>query len=118
MEPSAAGADAQSVKTSGNDAETSQGINTGKKTKGRKHHLTTDTPGLALTVLVTAASAHDSADGKQALTEPAAAHPHVTKAGADGGYQTSIIQHSTSLGNDLEAAQPPKEKDFQPPPKR
>ncbi|MBZ2406780.1 transposase [Streptomyces sp. L06] len=104
------------MKTSGNDAETSQDIDTGKKTKGRKHHLITDTPGLALTVLVTAASAHDSADGKQALTEPAAAH--VTKIGADSGYQTSIIQHSTSLGNDLEAAQPPKEKDFQPPPKR
>ncbi|MFI1308651.1 transposase [Streptomyces albidoflavus] len=59
MEPSAAVADAQSVKTSGNLAETSHGIDTGKKTKGRKRHLTTNTPGLALTALVTTASAHD-----------------------------------------------------------
>lgn len=88
VEPSAAVVDAQSVKTSGSIAETSQGIDAGKKIKGRKRHLITDTLGLVLTVLVTAASVHDSAGSKQALTELAAAHPKVTKVWANGGYQT------------------------------
>ncbi|WP_373412814.1 transposase [Streptomyces sp. NRRL B-24572] len=51
----------------------------------------TDTLGLVLTVLVTAASVHDSTGGKQVLTELAAAHPSVTEVWADGGYQTSVI---------------------------
>ncbi|MFB7868004.1 transposase [Streptomyces sp. NPDC056069] len=67
------------MKTSGNAAEASQDIDAGKKIKGRKRHLITDTPGLVLTVLVTAASVHDSAGDKQALTELAAAHPGVTR---------------------------------------
>ncbi|MGA5097089.1 IS5 family transposase [Streptomyces lavendulocolor] len=79
VEPSAAVVDAQSVKTSGNVAEASQGIDAGKKIKGRKRHLITDTLDLVLIVLVTAASVHDSAGRKQALTELAAAHPSVTK---------------------------------------
>ncbi|KOG19736.1 MULTISPECIES: IS5 family transposase [Streptomyces] len=118
VEPSAAVVDAQSVKTSGNVAEASQGIDTGKKIKGRKRHLITDTLGLVLTVLVTAASVHDSAGGKQALTELAAAHPSVTKVWADGGYQTSVIQHGAGLGIDVEVVQRPREKGFQPLPKR
>ena len=40
-EPSAAVVDAQSAKTSGNVAETSQGIDAGKRIKGRKRHLVT-----------------------------------------------------------------------------
>ncbi|GAA4018309.1 hypothetical protein GCM10022384_70470 [Streptomyces marokkonensis] len=47
-EPTAAVVDAQSVKTSANVAETSQGIDAGKKIKGRKRHLITDTLGLVL----------------------------------------------------------------------
>ncbi|MFF8393549.1 hypothetical protein [Streptomyces sp. NPDC016172] len=50
-EPTAAVVDAQSVKTSANVAETRQGIDAGKKTKGGKRHLITDTLGLVLTVL-------------------------------------------------------------------
>ncbi|GDY69399.1 hypothetical protein SAV14893_087920 [Streptomyces avermitilis] len=41
--PTAAVVDAQSVKTSANVAETSQGIDAGKKIKGRKRHLITAT---------------------------------------------------------------------------
>jgi transposase len=118
VEPSAAVVDAQSVKTSGNVAEASQGIDAGKKIKGHKRHLITDTLGLVLAVLVTAASVHDSAGGKQVLSELAAAHPSVTKVWADGGYQTSVIQHGARLGIDVEVVQRPKEKGFQPLPKR
>ena len=44
-EPTAAVIDAQSVKTSANVAETGQGIDAGRKIKGRKRHLITDTLG-------------------------------------------------------------------------
>uniref|UniRef100_A0AAU2JZP3 IS5 family transposase n=1 Tax=Streptomyces sp. NBC_00049 TaxID=2903617 RepID=A0AAU2JZP3_9ACTN len=118
VEPSAAVVDAQSVKTSSNVSEASQGIDAGKKIKGRKRHLITDTLGLILTVLVTAASVHDSVGGKQVLTELAAAHPSVTKVWADGGYQTSVIQHGAGLGIDVQVVQRPRVKGFQPLPKR
>jgi len=75
----AAVVDAQSVKTSANVAETSQGIDAGKKIKGRKRLLITDTLGLVLAVLVTAASVHDTAGGKLLLEDLAAEHPSVSK---------------------------------------
>ena len=55
-EPSAAILDAQSIRTSGNVPESSQGIDAGKKIKGRKRHIATDTLGLLLVLLVTAAN--------------------------------------------------------------
>ncbi len=116
--PFAAVVDAQSVNTSSNVTEASQGIDAGKKIKGRERHLITDTLGLVLTVLVTAASVHDSVGGKQALAELAAAHPSVTKVWADGGYQTSVIQHGAGLGIDVEVVRRPQVKGFQPLPKR
>ncbi|MGW6145357.1 IS5 family transposase [Streptomyces sp. NPDC055140] len=117
-QPSAAVVDAQSVKTSANVAETSQGIDAGKKIKGRKRHLITDTLGLVLAVIVTAASVHDSTGGKQLLDELAATHPTVTKVCADGGYQTSVFQHGAGLGIDVEVVKRPTAKGFQPLPKR
>ena len=59
-EPSAAILDAQSIRTSGNVPESSQGIDAGKKIKGRKRHIATDTLGLLLVLLVTAASVQDT----------------------------------------------------------
>lgn len=67
-EPTAAVVDAQSVKTSANVAETSQGIDAGKKIKGRKRHLITDTLGLVLAVLVTAANVHDTTGASSCST--------------------------------------------------
>jgi len=59
-EPSAAILDAQSIRTSGNVPESSQGIDAGKKIKGRKRHIATGTLGLLLVLLVTAASVQDT----------------------------------------------------------
>lgn len=116
--PSAAVIDAQSVKTSANVAEASQGIDAGKKIKGRKRHVATDTLGLVLAVIVTAASVHDSTGGKRLLDELAASHPSVTKVWADGGYQTSVLQHGAVKGIDVEVVKRPTTKGFQPQPKR
>ncbi|MFB7999262.1 IS5 family transposase [Streptomyces sp. NPDC056002] len=117
-QPSAAVVDAQSVKTSANVAETSQGIDAGKKIKGRKRHLITDTLGLVLAVIVTAASVHDSTGGKRLLDELTVTHPSVTKVWADGGYQSSVFQHGAGLGIDVEVVKRPTAKGFQPLPKR
>ncbi|MCX4236767.1 IS5 family transposase [Streptomyces ortus] len=116
--PSAAVIDAQSVKTSANVAEASQGIDAGKKIKGRKRHVATDTLGLVLAVIVTAASVHDSTGGKRLLDELAASHPSVTKVWADGGYQNSVFQHGAAKGIDVEVVKRPTTKGFQPQAKR
>ncbi|MEV6808934.1 IS5 family transposase [Streptomyces sp. NPDC051132] len=117
-EPTAAVIDAQSVKTSANVAETSQGIDAGEKIKGRKRHLITDTLGPVLAVLVTAANVHDTAGGKHLLDDLATAHPNVSKVWADGGYQNSFLNHGAPLGIDVEVVQRPRTKGFEPLPKR
>jgi transposase len=118
VEPTAAVIDAQSVKTSANVAETSQGIDAGKKIKGRKRHLITDTLGLVLAVVITAANVQDTTGGKLLLNDVAANHPSVSKVWADGGYQNSIFNHGALLGIDLEVVQRPRAKGFEPLPKR
>ncbi|WP_293997638.1 transposase [Streptomyces sp.] len=60
--------------------------------------LVTDTLGLVLAVLIAAANVHDTAGGKHLLDDLAAAHPSVTKVWADGGYQSSILNHGAGLG--------------------
>lgn len=54
--------DSQSVRTTAQGGE--KGFDAGKKVKGRKRHLVTDTLGLIIAVLVTSASVQDSVDCK------------------------------------------------------
>src|SRR5215472_5288323 len=68
-EPTAAIIDAQVVKASSNVPEGSQGYDAGKKTKGRKRHIATDTLGLLLALVITAASVQDTNGGKDAATQ-------------------------------------------------
>lgn len=62
--PTAAIIDSQSVKTSCNVDESSQGIEAGKKIKGRKRHIAADVLGLLLVVIVTAAWARGSGSSR------------------------------------------------------
>ncbi len=101
-EPSACVLDAQSVKTSANVPAAGQGIDAGKKIAGRKRHIGVDTLGLLLAVLVTAANVSDNVGGIQVLSSIAADHPRVTKAWADTGYRTKVIDHGARLGIDVE----------------
>jgi hypothetical protein len=75
-----------------------QGIDAGKKIKGRKRHLITDRLGLVLAVLVTAANVHDTTGGTLLLDDMAADRPRVTKVWADGGHQNSIFNHGVGVG--------------------
>jgi transposase len=84
-EPTAAILDSQTVKTSTNVPESSQGIDAAKRIKGRKSHVATDVLGLLLVVLVTAASVHDTVAGRQMVDELAANRPAVVTAWVDSG---------------------------------
>ncbi|MGW7614225.1 IS5 family transposase [Streptomyces sp. NPDC054766] len=117
--PSACVIDAQSVKTSTNVPLSGQGIDAGKKIVGRKRSIVTDTLGLLLAVLVTAAGVQDSVAGTQLIDHVAAAHSTVRKVWVDGGYRRHLVEHAAALGIDMEIVQrTPGTRGFTPLPKR
>ena len=80
--PSAVVVDSQSVPTRAHGA--ARGYDGGKKIWGRKRHLLTDTLGLLVCVLVTAAGVHD-ADAARPLFERAIARGAVARVARVGG---------------------------------
>lgn len=117
--PSAGVIDAQSVKTSTSVPARSQGIDAGKKIVGRKRSIITDTLGLLLAVLVTAAGVQDSTAGRTLLEQAAADHPGLRKVWVDGGYRKHFVEHAATLGIDLQIVQrTPGTRGFTPIPKR
>jgi transposase len=83
-DPTAAILDSQSVKTSPQGGP--KGYDAGKKVKGRKRHLVTDTLGLLLAVLVTAASTQDRDAAMPAMDLAKAKVPGIQILYVDGGY--------------------------------
>ncbi|MFD5559041.1 IS5 family transposase [Streptomyces sp. NPDC127068] len=118
-EPSACVIDAQSMKTSTSVPATSQGTDNAKKIVGRKRSIVTDTLGLLLAVLVTAASVQDSNAGTLLLDRVAADHPAIRKTWVDGGYRKHLVEHAATLGIDMEiTTRKPGSRGFTPIPKR
>jgi transposase len=98
VEPTAAIIDARVVKTSSNVPEANQGYDAGKRTKGRKQHIATDTLGLLLALVITAASVQDTNGGKAVVDQLAAGHPSVVAGWVDGGYKTGFLAHAADAG--------------------
>src|SRR5262249_17902091 len=118
-EPTAAILDAQTVKTSSNVPEHSQGIDAGKKVKGRKRHIGTDVLGLLLVVLVTAASVQDTTGGREVVAQVAAQHPNVSVAWVDSGFKQSVIDEGAQHGIDVQVVtKDPQQRGFKPQRKR
>jgi len=118
-QPSAAILDAQTIRTSGNVPESSQGIDARKKIKGRKRHIATDTLGLLLVLLVTAASVQDTTGGRDVVSELAARHLGVVRAQADSGCKRSVTEFGAAHGIDVEVvSKDPGQKGFAPLPNR
>jgi putative transposase len=91
-DPSAALVDSQSVKAAESVTATSRGYDAGKKINGRKRHIATDTTGLLLVVLVTAASVQDRDAGRLLLWALHTCFPRVRHVWADGGYAGHLVE--------------------------
>jgi transposase len=118
-EPTAVILDAQTVKTAGTVPEYSQGIDAGKKIKGRKRHVATDVLGLLFVVLVTAASMQDTTGGRVVVEQVARAHSSVVVAWADSGYKQSVIDVGAQYGIDVQVVtKDPQQRGFKPQRKR
>jgi transposase len=106
--PTAAIIDSQSVRASEEVAQAGRGYDAGKKINGRKRHITVDTIGLPLTVLVTAASVQDRDAAKPLLWNLKKTFPKVRLAWADGGYAGRLVTWSkTALKLTLEIVKRP-----------
>ncbi len=118
-EPTAAIIDARVVKASSNAPEASQGYDAGKRTKGRKQHIATDTLGLLLAVVITAASVQDTNGGKDVTARLTARHPTVTAGWAGGGYKAGFLAHAADAGISFAVVRKdPGQKGFAPLPRR
>ncbi|GJF34131.1 hypothetical protein KNE206_68310 [Kitasatospora sp. NE20-6] len=80
---------------------TAEGRDAGKKIAGRERNVATDTIGLLLAVLVTAASVQDGTAGRQLPPRLAARHPTARKAWADTGHKNAVVEHGATLGIDI-----------------
>jgi putative transposase len=109
VDPSASVIDSQSVKTSAQGGP--KGFDAGKKVKGRKRHLVTDTLGLLLSVLVTTACVQDRDAAHPAMDLAMAKVPGLKMLYADSGYagkvRKSLIERH---GLDVEIVRHPRNR--------
>lgn len=89
--PTAAVIDSQSVKAADTVGKATRGYDAGKKIEGRKRHIATDTLGLILVIVVTAASVQDRDAARHLLWRLAAGFRHVSLVWGDGGYAGQLV---------------------------
>jgi putative transposase len=95
-------------------------VDGGKKVKGRKRHIITDTSGLLLTVEIHAANENDGRAGFRVIKSPGGRFEQMKKIYADGGYRGEPVEHvKNDLGWDMEITlRSDKSSGFKPLPKR
>ena len=65
----------------------------GKKVKGRKRHIVTDTMGCLLSVVVHAANIHDTKGGVKAASRAFDKYPTIEKFCGDEGYRGTFVDY-------------------------
>jgi len=94
QQPSAGVIDSQSVKTT--ESGGICGFDAGKKVKGRKRHILTDTEGFIVTALVHAADIQDRDGAAAVLQEARYRFPWLRHVFADGGYAGEKLRTALS----------------------
>ncbi|WP_229889664.1 IS5 family transposase [Streptomyces mirabilis] len=118
--PSAGLIDSQSVRTADTVPAATRGFDAGKKVKGRKRFIVTDTLGLLLAVHVVAANVQDRDGGRRPLLWTRLDHPSVRKIWADQGFAGRLVDWAAQiLGREVEVVRKdPDQRGFQVQPKR
>ncbi len=83
--------DSQSLRGADTVSKATRGYDAGKKVEGRKRHIVTDTLGLLLVVMVTAASVQDRDGGADILKLAHKLVPSLRHVFADGGYAGRLV---------------------------
>jgi putative transposase len=106
IEPTGAIIDAQAVKTSAQGGP--KGFDAGKKIKGRKRHLVTDTLGLILAVMITGANVQDRDAAEPVVAAAMEKYPTLKHGWADGGYGGKTLDAiRANYGLDVEVVRHP-----------
>ncbi|MER6474716.1 IS5 family transposase [Streptomyces filamentosus] len=119
-EPSAGLIDSQSIRTADTVPAVTRGFDAGKKVKGRKRFLVTDTIGLLITVHVVAASVQDRDGARRPLLWAQLDHPRIQKFWVDQGFAGHLVDWTAQiLGRELDIVRKgPGQRGFQVQPQR
>ena len=106
-DPTAAIIDSQSVKTT--EGGGPRGYDAGKKTKGRKRHILTDTEGNLLGLVTHAADIQDRDGAPDVIAQTLESFPTVSHLFADGGYAGDKLKNALAAidGPEIEVVKRP-----------